>query len=296
MYGVSTVRGCSIQGQGASAIPRLNIVRKVCSRLCWPATCFHSGQSTYAGCRRIFHQMAHSQGCRQADQDASGCFLYEEVYAQFGPPREFLTDNGVHFDNVTFANFCAMAQIKHKFSSPYHPQTNGLVERFNGTLVRALKKLAMNFSRNWDDHIPAVLFAYRTRSHSTIGISPFELMYGTPARTHEEDLLLRLGRRLGNERLYFLQSRELEREASQPPSNEEQLPNGNKLEFGDKVLRTLHKKGGKLASKFDESPHLVLAALGNGSYKLATQDGLILKRAVNGIHLKKWFDRPSHLL
>lgn len=93
----------------------------------------------------------------KADQDTTARFLYEEVYAQFGPPTEFLTDNGSHFDNVTFANFCAMVQIKHKFSSPYHPRTNGLAERFNGTLVRALKKLSMDFPRNWDDHIPAML-------------------------------------------------------------------------------------------------------------------------------------------
>jgi hypothetical protein len=140
-----------------------------------------------------------------------------------------------------------------------------------------------------------VLFAYRTRCHSTIGISPFELLYGTSARTHEEDLLLQLGRRLGFERLFYMQSREPEHESSQAMDNEESPHPHDKLSTGDKVLRVLHKSGGKLAPKFDPSPHLVLACLGNGSYKLATEEGLILKRAVNGSHLRKWVDRPSHL-
>jgi transposase InsO family protein len=84
----------------------------------------------------------------RADQDTTARFLYEEIYAQFGPSAEFLTDNGGHFDNVTFTNFCAMVRTKHKFASPYHPQTNGQMERFNGTLVKALKKLSMSFPRN----------------------------------------------------------------------------------------------------------------------------------------------------
>jgi hypothetical protein len=232
---------------------------------------------------------------QKADQETTARFLYEEIYAQFGPPSEFLTDNGGHFDNITFANFCAMVRTKHKFSSPYHPQTNGQVERFNGTLVKALKKLSMSFPRNWDDHIPAVMFAYRTRCHSTIGVSPFELMYGTTPRAHEGDLLLQLGRRLGNERLYYMQSREPEWEVSQAGDGVEDSPRVDKLAVGDKALRVLHKSGGKLAPKFDTAPHLVLACLGNGSYKLATQEGLVLKRAVNGSHLQKWIDRPSHL-
>jgi hypothetical protein len=231
----------------------------------------------------------------KADQESTAKFLYEEIYAQFGPPAEFLTDNGTHFDNITMANFCAMARIKHKFSAPYHPQTNGLVERFNGTLVKALKRLASNFPRNWDDYIPAVLFAYRTRSHSTIGVSPYELMFGTTPRSHEQDLLLQLGRRLGDERLYYLSVREPELEALQATAPIEPTTS-NKFDVGTKVLRVIHTKHGKLSPTYEETPLLVLAALNNGSYKLATQDGLILKRAINGMHLRQWHERPQHLL
>lgn len=57
----------------------------------------------------------------KADQDTTAKFMYEEIYAQFGPPEEFLTDNGTSFDNVTIANFSAIMRIKNKFAAPYHP-------------------------------------------------------------------------------------------------------------------------------------------------------------------------------
>jgi len=82
----------------------------------------------------------------KTDQETTAKFLYEDIFCQFGPLEEFLTDNGSHFDNVTFAIFVAMVNSKHKFSSPYHLQTNGLVEKFNGTSVNALKKLSVSFA------------------------------------------------------------------------------------------------------------------------------------------------------
>src|SRR5436309_14945473 len=71
-------------------------------------------------------------------------------------------------------------RIKHLFSTPYHPQTNGLVERFNRTLCESLAKLGETSA--WDRNIAPVLFAYRTSKHSTTGISPFYLIYGREPR------------------------------------------------------------------------------------------------------------------
>ena len=67
-------------------------------------------------------------------------------------------------------------QIKHLFSTPYHPATNGLVERFNRTLCESLAKTTVN-SNEWDIHIPPVLFAYRMAKQATTKIEPFYLVY-----------------------------------------------------------------------------------------------------------------------
>ena len=67
-------------------------------------------------------------------------------------------------------------------SSPYHPQTDGLVERFNKTLKSMLRKVVDTEGKNWDKLIPYLLFAYREVPQASTGFSPFELVYGRNVR------------------------------------------------------------------------------------------------------------------
>ena len=71
--------------------------------------------------------------------------------------------------------------MNHRISSPYHPQTNGLDERTNQTLVRTLNKLAETQS-NCDQHIDSALYAYRVSKHDSSKFSPFFLMYNRHPR------------------------------------------------------------------------------------------------------------------
>ena len=97
-------------------------------------------------------------------------------------PRELLSDQGKEFCNQVVDRLCHSATTRHALSSAYRPQTNGLVERFNQTLCRALAKFTQQYEDDWDLFIPSVLFAYRTKTHTTTRFEPFNLVYGRAAR------------------------------------------------------------------------------------------------------------------
>jgi hypothetical protein len=107
-------------------------------------------------------------------------FIFEEIVCRHGVPKIILSDNGKNFISETVRILCEKFLIKHIFSSPYHPQTNGMVERLNRTLCNSLAKVKET-DEDWDIHIPAVLFAYRTKRHATTGYTPFQLVYGRQA-------------------------------------------------------------------------------------------------------------------
>src|SRR5437763_9548431 len=107
-------------------------------------------------------------------------FIYEVIICRHGCPKIILLDRGTHFRNKLVEELCEKFEIKHKLSAPYHPQTNGLVERFNRTLCESLEKVSEK-ENQWDEHIEQVLFAYRTTKHATTKRTPFFMTYGREA-------------------------------------------------------------------------------------------------------------------
>src|SRR6266508_3267303 len=68
-------------------------------------------------------------------------FLYEDIICRHGCSRKIISDRGIHFNNQVIENLLERFKIRHNLSTPYHPKTNGLVERFNKTLCESLAKL-----------------------------------------------------------------------------------------------------------------------------------------------------------
>ncbi|CAF1313731.1 unnamed protein product [Didymodactylos carnosus] len=101
----------------------------------------------------------------------------EEVILKYGVPRKIITDQGTHFKNELMEKIALLMGFKHAFATTYHPQTNGQVERFNATFYPQLAKLHDDNLNNWDEYLPACIFAYNTGLHSTTGYSPFQLMF-----------------------------------------------------------------------------------------------------------------------
>ena len=97
-----------------------------------------------------------------------------EVTARLEVPHELLSDNG----SKVMKQFCMLTGMKQIKTSPYHPQTGGMVEIFNATLKRLFRKLVANPRAEWDDYLPYVLWAYRGTTHKATSLSPYQLLFG----------------------------------------------------------------------------------------------------------------------
>ncbi|XP_040182565.1 uncharacterized protein LOC120915829, partial [Rana temporaria] len=104
-----------------------------------------------------------------------------KVFSRVGFPKEVLSDQGTQFTAEVTQQIWKTCGVKSLTSSPYHPQTNGLCERFNGTLKQMLKSFTGAY-KDWERFLPHLLFAYREVPQESTGFSPFELLYGRRVR------------------------------------------------------------------------------------------------------------------
>ena len=89
-------------------------------------------------------------------------YLFVQLFFIIGLPAVLTTDQGKEFNNKVNAELMRMFGIKHRLTTAYHPQANGLDERFNQTLANSLAKFAQVNRDSWDEHLGAVVYAYNS--------------------------------------------------------------------------------------------------------------------------------------
>ena len=114
---------------------------------------------------------------------------YRKVYTDIKrdtwiPPAKSVTDNGPQFVSQEFKDFLRDAGIDHRRVTPYHPEANAAVERFNATLVSAIRK-AMEDGKDWKDALPTFLLTYRTTPHPATKSTPSRLMFNRERPPHK---------------------------------------------------------------------------------------------------------------
>ena len=100
-----------------------------------------------------------------------------EVLLQYGPTTRIISDRGSQFMSEVFKAVMDVTCIQHAPSTSFHPQTNGLTERFNHTLCVMLSMYVHDNQGDWDLYLPYVQYAYSITPHTSTKYSPFELLY-----------------------------------------------------------------------------------------------------------------------
>ena len=103
----------------------------------------------------------------------------------YGVPVQLHTDlwtEGRNFESKLIEEMCKILEMNKTRTSPYHPQSDGMVERFNRTLETMLAKYMSKNHEDWDGHLQLVMLAYRSSVHETTKQTPFFMSFGREVR------------------------------------------------------------------------------------------------------------------
>ena len=105
----------------------------------------------------------------------------DKIVFRHGPPHRFLTDRGTNFTSKLMTQLCNDLNINKVFTSSYHPQCDGFVERINGVIIQIIAMYVASDHKDWDTYFPSATYAYNTSLSETTGDTPFSLTYGCEA-------------------------------------------------------------------------------------------------------------------
>jgi hypothetical protein len=230
-------------------------------------------------------------------------FFWQNIICRFGVPSELTVDNGKQFDSQDFRDFCFSIGTKLAFASVYHPQSNGVVERANGKIFTATKKMLLDDKGKWADLLPEAVWALNTTECRATEFTPFRLLYGSEAMTPQEikhgsprtsapavpDVDEPTSKDLINgDRVFALQA--LNKYQAQTKAWRDHAVVPREFDKGDLVLvrTTRTESRGKLEPKW-EGPFIVKTKASPSAYRLTTPSGEDLEHSWNIDNLHKFF-------
>ena len=108
--------------------------------------------------------------------------FFRSVFRSQGMPKILLSDRGPQFVSTFWKEFFGLLKTDIRLTSSYHPQSNGGSERFNRTLIEALRSYVTTRHNDWDEHLVHLEFAYNSSVNPATGLTPFDSMYAQQPR------------------------------------------------------------------------------------------------------------------
>ncbi|KAL0550473.1 hypothetical protein IC582_014992 [Cucumis melo] len=233
-----------------------------------------------------------------------------EIVRLHGVPVSIVSDRDARFTSKFWKGLQTAMGTRLDFSTAFHPQTDGQTERLNQVLEDMLRACALEFPGSWDSHLHLMEFAYNNSYQATIGMAPFEALYGRCCRSPvcwgevgEQRLMGPELVQSTNEAIQKIRSR-MHTAQSRQKSYADVRRKDLEFEIGDKVfLKVAPMKGvlrferrGKLSPRF-VGPFEILERIGPVAYRLALPPSLSAVHDVFHISmLRKYVPDPSHVV
>ncbi|XP_050522940.1 uncharacterized protein LOC126895280 [Daktulosphaira vitifoliae] len=183
---------------------------------------------------------------------------------RFGCMRTIRSDNGTHFTGKTVKQLLESLNVDQKFGIPYHPTSQGQVERQNQTLVDMISNYVKDNEKLWSDYLPYMVFAYNSSIHKVTGYSPFYLVHGfEPKSVFELALIPPEDQNILSEISKIKKIRklvpELLKQASEQVKQKHPLSNTTQYNIGDKVLVKNETSNTKFRDRYN-GPYEIIKA------------------------------------
>ena len=201
--------------------------------------------------------------------------LFENFIVHYGFPARLHSDQGRNFESSVIRELCSLAGVEKSRTTPYHPMGNGMVERFNQTLLNMLGTLENHKKEDWKSYVAPLVHSYNATKHPSTGYSPYFLMFGRHPRlavdaylgipSPEESTVVsqdhyatKLKKRL--QFAYKVASKEAQKAGERNKAYYDVKVREATLDIGDRVLiRQVAFKGRhKISDKWMKDPYIVI--------------------------------------
>jgi len=236
-------------------------------------------------------------------------FIKNHIICRYGVPNKIITDNGTNLNNKTMKELCDVFKIEQHNSSPYRPQMNGAVEDANKNIKKIVQKMVVTY-KDWHEMLPFALYGYHTSVRTSIGATPFSLVYNMeavlpveveiPSRRVLMEAKLVEAERCQNryDQLNLIEEKHMTalchgwvyQKRMKHAFDKKVHP--RKFQEGDLVLKRILSlqpdSRGKRTPNY-EGPYVVKRIFSRGALTLANMDGDELPRPLNSNAVKKYF-------
>ena len=234
----------------------------------------------------------------------------KEIVRLHGPPKSIVSDRDPKFTSKFWVSLQKAMGTKLKFSTAFHPQTDGQSERTIQILEDLLRACVMDFEGSWSKYLPLIEFSYNNSYQSTIGMAPYEMLYGRKCRSpiHWDEtgerkylgpeLVQRTNEAIDKIKARMLASQSRQKSYADPKRRDVTFQAGEQVFLRVSPMKGIRRFGkkGKLSPRFI-GPFQILEKVGQVAYWLA------LPLALSAVHdvfhismLRKYVSDPTHVL